>query len=267
MVHGRSTEEDQHGDHLESGRHLLGDRPSDRGSRLVIVLSWSYQGGCQLGMAPSRLAGGDLPYCYKSRQVSAAWHEVETLLFADTDVSPGAFMSDLRERVEEDRGLLKRIQLHVPGFAGYRRREDIRTADKMLRMQMADMLKQVRGTVEETRSTLAENYQIKELDKVGGLISRFQSLEGKVRHAEGGYSGISPAIQVKEHELDRLYEYDVALLDAVADMGREAEELKAAADDGKEVPEKVAKLRSLADDFEETFKKRMLAITGTEVGR
>ena len=49
-------------------------------------------------------------------------------------------MVDLREKVEADRGLLKKIQVHVPGFAGYRRKEDIRAADSLLRLQIADRL-------------------------------------------------------------------------------------------------------------------------------
>src|SRR5256885_16816857 len=45
-------------------------------------------------------------------------------------------MPDIRDRVEQDRGLLKKIQLAIPGYAGYRRREDIRAADNLLRIQL-----------------------------------------------------------------------------------------------------------------------------------
>ncbi len=174
-------------------------------------------------------------------------------------------MPDLRERVEEDRGLLKRIQLHVPGFAGYRRREDIRAADSMLRIQMANMLKDARVTTERAREVLTENYHFKDLDKIGRLINRFQTVEGKVRHAEGGYSGISATIRVEEPELDSLYEYDASLLSDAASMAEEATALKAAVGGGDQVPERLAKLTSLLDAFEDTFTKRLIVITGTEV--
>lgn len=174
-------------------------------------------------------------------------------------------MPDLRERVEEDRGLLKRIQLYVPGFAGYRRREDLRQADNMLRIQMADMLKEARVTSEESREALTEGRRYKDLDRVGRIISRFRALEGKVRHADQGYSGISPAIRIEEPELDNLYEYDASLLDEAAAMGSEAEGLKAAASKGDPVLDRISKLRSLLDKFEETFQKRLLMVSGTEV--
>lgn len=174
-------------------------------------------------------------------------------------------MPDLRERVEEERGLLKRIQLHVPGFAGYRRREDLRTADNMLRIQMANSLKAAREEAEEVREAMAEDGQLADLDRVGRLINRFRTLEGRVRHAEGGYSGISPAIRVEEPKINRLYEYDASLLDDVSALGKETAALKAPEGDGEQVPKRVKKIGALLDTFEDTFERRMVVITGTEV--
>ncbi len=174
-------------------------------------------------------------------------------------------MADLRDRVEEDRGLLKRIQLHVPGFAGYRRREDLRAADNMLRIQMADSLKAARRTTEAARQELVERSQLAELDTLGRLINRFQALEGKVRHADQGYSGISPAIRIEDAELNRLYEYDANLLDDAAALGTQAKELKASVGDGDALPDHAREMRGRLDTFEETFEKRMLTVSGTEV--
>ncbi|MEE9115742.1 MAG: hypothetical protein V3U09_02470 [Thermoplasmata archaeon] len=162
---------------------------------------------------------------------------------------------------------MKRIQLHVPGFAGYRRKEDIRTADNMFRIQMANMLKEVRRSVEDARESLAENYALEVMDKIGGLISGFQTIEGKVRHAEGGYSGISAAIRIQEDELNHLYEYDTSLLDACVNMDKEAKSLRDAASGSNGLPEKVTNLRNMIRDFEDNFKARMNAITRTDVIR
>jgi hypothetical protein len=176
-------------------------------------------------------------------------------------------MPDLRDRVEQERGLLKRIQLHVPGFAGYRRKEDIRTADNMLRIQMADMLKQARRSVEDARKSLAEDYALEVMDDIGGLVSGFQTLEGKVRHAEGGYSGISAAIRIREDELNHLYEYDVSLLDACVNMDVEAKALRNDASGGNGVSERISSLNNLLRNFEDNFEARMNAITRTDVIR
>src|SRR3989449_9602656 len=124
-------------------------------------------------------------------------------------------MPDIRDRVEQDRGLLKKIQLVIPGYAGYRRREDIRAADNLLRIQLANQLKGVRGELEDIRDGLAMEGKIQGLQGIGNIIFTVEGLEAKVRHAEGGYSGISATIQIKETELDKLYEYDYAMLDSL----------------------------------------------------
>ncbi|HKZ49187.1 MAG TPA: hypothetical protein VJ397_10445 [Thermoplasmata archaeon] len=170
-------------------------------------------------------------------------------------------MPDIRERVEEDRGLLKRIQLHIPGFAGYRRREDQRQADSILRIQLADRLKTVRGQMETSRAALADAYEIKVLEPLGRLVFETEQLEGMIRHAEQGYSGFSWAIQVKEPELDALYEFDLALLDGLKTLEGKVLEIAP----GESAAPAVKECTALLEQFRRTFKSRWARITGTEV--
>ncbi len=175
-------------------------------------------------------------------------------------------MVDLRERVEEDRGLLKRIQLHIPGFAGYRRKEDLRTADNMLRIQIANKLKDFRGQLETARGSLVSNYQMKALEPIGAIILKTQSLEGQVRHAEQGYSGLVADIKVLEPQIGKLYEWDAFLLDNVANLVGMAAQLESdAAGDGAKVLDDIKGITKSLTDVEATFKRRMNVITGTEV--
>lgn len=175
-------------------------------------------------------------------------------------------MVDLRGRVEEDRGLLKRIQLKIPGFAGYRRREDLRDADIMLRIQVANMLKDVRAQLEESRAALTSNYQLKALEPLGAVIMKIQGLEGQVRHAESGYSPMVTDIKVLEPQLNRLYEWDASLLDGVDALnGHAASLLAATSGDGEKVTAEIEAMRKAIGEMEATFKRRMLVITGTEV--
>ena len=134
--------------------------------------------------------------------------------------------ADIRERVEEDKGILKKIQSFIPGFRGYRRREDLRDADRMLRMQLADRLGKQRRGLEECRSLLVQGGGFKELDAVGGLINQFKKVEGQVTHAEMGYSGIAADIQIKESELDTLYEFDAAMIDHITVINAAIDSLK-----------------------------------------
>jgi len=175
-------------------------------------------------------------------------------------------MPDLRERVEDDRGLLKKIQLHIPGFAGYRRREDLRAADSLLRLQLADRLVRVKDALEKVRAEFARNYQIGQLEPLGGLIFKAQELEGRVRHAEGGYSGISSTIRVEEKELNHLYEFDLWLLEGINVLMGKADALRTSAKkDNDAVETAMGEMRDALSTFEDTFERRMKVITGTEV--
>ena len=171
-------------------------------------------------------------------------------------------MPDIREKVEEDRGLIKKIQLKIPGYAGYRRREDIRNADILLRNQVADQVKKVRSDLEGVRDDMAAAGKYQGLQPIGNLIFLLQATEGRVRHAEGGYSGISANVRVEEPELDKLYEYDYSMLTALDQCAAVIPMIQSAADPASFN----TALKAFGDAlkaFDQTFDQRMIIITGT----
>lgn len=176
-------------------------------------------------------------------------------------------MADIRQRVDEDRGILKRIQEFVPGFRGYRRREDLRDADRMLRAQIADHLGSVRQGLERSRSLITGGWRSRELELLGGVISQFKKVEGKVAHAETGYSGFVADIQVKEEEIHRLYDYDASMIDMIERMRSIQASIQAslAAGDGARAQQDIMEMRAIINEFESQFDRRLRVITGTEV--
>lgn len=176
-------------------------------------------------------------------------------------------MPDIRERVEDERGILKKIQNFVPGFRGYRRREDLRDADRMLRAQLAQSLGRQRRGLEDCRKLLAQDYGSKELEMTGGLISQFKKVEGAVTHAETGYSGLVADINIHEDEMNRLYEYDASMIDHITAIASNIESLKGAIAAGDESVgnKELMDIKGRITDFEDQFNRRMRVIEGTEV--
>ncbi len=173
-------------------------------------------------------------------------------------------MVDIRDQVEDDRGLLKKIQLVIPGFRGYRKREDIRAADSILRLQMADGLIQVRQGLEEARSSMVEEYQSKYIDRIGGAINHVRTLEGKVRHAEQGYTGFSPAVRIEEDELNRLYEFDSSMILSIQSLDRSQAPLLNLVRSGDEngVTDALRAIKDELVNFERAFEDRIPIIAG-----
>jgi hypothetical protein len=175
-------------------------------------------------------------------------------------------LPDIRDRVEDDRGLLKKIQLVVPGFRGYRIREDLRDSDRLLRAELAKRLALQRSQLEDARRALVrENPMSKALEEMGGVVSSMKRVEGEILHAEVGYSGISADIKIKDDELNRLYEYDNSMIESLNFIDDALIKVRGMVRSGNDADlrDAVEAVRTRVDGLESRFKRRKAAITGT----
>lgn len=174
-------------------------------------------------------------------------------------------MTDLRERVEDDRGLLKKIQLFIPGFRGYRQREDARIADSMLRTQVADTVKNtVIQPLEVCREDLSRALELDLMNDMASAVAKAKTVEAKIRHAQQGYSGISAGVRIEQDELDSLYAIDLEVLEEVKALGSSAAQIRDTAAAGA-YPELAGMLRQLTAGLQtvsEALDKRVAAAAG-----
>jgi hypothetical protein len=176
-------------------------------------------------------------------------------------------MVDLRDRVKEDRGLLKKLELAIPGFRGYRKREDLRIADSLLRNQLANNLGKIREKIELARQDLAEKMEMDLIDNMAQLMNNITSMENRVRHAEQGYSGISADFNVREDELNKLYEWDLNLLSDIESLSNSASTLQSTVGTGNtsEIDQKINEVKNEIREFDSLFEKRIQTIANLGV--
>lgn len=177
-------------------------------------------------------------------------------------------MPDIRQKVEEDRGLIKKIQLMVPGYRGYRLKDDLRDSDKMLRLELGKRLALQRKELEEFRQTMVSNNPMsKSLTTLGGIINQYKKVEGLMAHGESGYSGISADIRIGVPELNTLYEYDAGMIDNINFIDQSIGYLRAAVDenDDNKTAEHIKNVKMRITGFEEKFDKRISMIMGIGV--
>jgi hypothetical protein len=110
--------------------------------------------------------------------------------------------------VDASRGPQKNLELLIPGLRNYRKLEDIRVADDMLRNQVADKLNAAKANLEGVRNRMASAGDYTNLTNVGSLIFQLQQIAGEVRHAEQGYSGWVASVTIDQNRLNQLYDYD-----------------------------------------------------------
>jgi len=174
---------------------------------------------------------------------------------------------DIRQKVDDDRGVLKRLQLLIPGFRGYRQGEDIRAADSFLRIQVADKIKNARTTIENSRSSLTNAGQFQALNDLAPVIADLLKFEGEVRFAEQGYTGFSPAVRINPQQLDRLYEYDYGFVQAADQLNQTVAPLPSVAtgSNSADVTALVTATRNQVSQLEQAFKARLQVIEGIRV--
>ena len=156
---------------------------------------------------------------------------------------------DLREKVEDDRGMVKKIELAIPGFRGYRKREDLRIADSLLRSNIANKIKMVGASTEQCRDALTKKMMLKDMESIGSLINKLNKIENRVRHAEQGYSGISADFRIEIPEQNKLYEWDLQLLEYVKDLKYIADKLNSSIDSGGDYSNIMSDLDSKINSF------------------
>ena len=110
--------------------------------------------------------------------------------------------------MDASRGPQKNLELLIPGLRNYRKLDDIRVADDMLRNQVADKLNSAKANLEGVRKQMASAGDFTNLTNVGSLISQLQQMAGEVRHAEQGYSGWVASVTIDQNRLNQLYDYD-----------------------------------------------------------
>lgn len=164
---------------------------------------------------------------------------------------------DIRNEVENSRGLLKQIQIHLPLFRGYRKLEDLRVADELLRKQISSILVQALQNLQDRRVSLVNQGKFDTLTLIASEISDIEEFQGEVLHTQQGYSGISPSIRMDESKVGALYDYDLKFLDA-AEKIRDLSKLPESSD----LSGSLSSLSNAVRTARESWGERVAAVKG-----
>ena len=172
----------------------------------------------------------------------------------------GSSNPDIRNEVDESRGVLKKLQLLIPGFRGYRQLEDLRVADALLRKQVSSYLENSLSKLHDFRSALATSGNYQYLIQVSSEVSRLQQFQGELLHSEQGYSGISPAIRIDMQKLNALYEYDYTFLQGASDMLRLSDMSSLDLSSQQDVSKRLSDLDAAVKTMKTAWEQRLLKV-------
>ena len=171
------------------------------------------------------------------------------------------------EKIQSSEKPLERLMLNIPGFRGYKLREQRREADRMVRDHIYRSLEQSRDDLTICFQALNDAKATELVEPVNRLIAKLDRVAEKVNRASYGYSGFFDAIKVDEPELDNMLAYDTQLMDLARKIGDATSGFKADLTQGKleNARTNQTDLDSLVSNLESAFDQRKGVIEGVKV--
>jgi hypothetical protein len=139
-------------------------------------------------------------------------------------------MPEPREHAK-NRGWIESIVRRIPGFKGYLEKEYRRDSDALQRSWLADRLQRSKRSLDAYSRTLVDAGKLDAVAEVDRFKGRMDKSIGRLRGAMPGYSGFFDLVQVDEARLERVYEHDVKMMDAVDALGDNIDKLEHATAD------------------------------------
>jgi hypothetical protein len=133
------------------------------------------------------------------------------------------------DSARDRRNLLERLVAKIPGFKGYLEREMRREVDKMQRDWLAAQVDRARQTLNRKIRDWSRSGNLANLDLASSMEKLLDRFANRIRHADYGYSGFFDAVKIGDEELDRLYQFDLALCEQVESLATRIQGLPSSA--------------------------------------
>lgn len=171
------------------------------------------------------------------------------------------------EKVQESEKLLERVMLVLPGFRGYKLREQRREADRIIRNHLHYMLENCRTMLTFGLQSLSDSKVAELSEPMNRLIARVDLLAEKVNHASYGYSGFFDSVKIEEPELERMLSFDTQIVDVVRKFSDDVISFRNDLSQGKleNVRTSEQALESAAANLGMVFDQRKSEIEGVKV--
>lgn len=116
---------------------------------------------------------------------------------------------------QSEKNWMEKFANIIPGLKSYRSHEFRRDTDKRLRDFLASRIDGMRKKTDDLALELTNQKKIDLLDDVDNLNKKIRKIADLLRHASYGYTGVFDQVKMRDEELDRLYTYDLQILESI----------------------------------------------------
>jgi hypothetical protein len=167
-------------------------------------------------------------------------------------------MSDIPDplgKVTEGKGFLDKVRKFLSGFVGYFDREQRREADKILRETIAQRYEEQWERISGLQRQLIEEGGIEHVDDLERAALKLRTFVDRVKGASHGYAGFFDHVGIGSDELERIYEYDLGMLESIEVVSNAIDNVEASfGSDG--LPAALRHLEGRCEDVSKLFDRR-----------
>lgn len=160
-------------------------------------------------------------------------------------------MTDGYQQARAGRNVLERLGEKIPGFRGFQDRELRRDVDRLQREHLASELGRLKSDLRERARAWTDAGRLGALSGFDRLDRQLDGLSQAVRFADYGATGLFDPVKIGEPELLRLYQFDLSVLDDLAEVERAAAAVPVPGGDdpGRALDELLARVRAVAEKW------------------
>ncbi len=170
-------------------------------------------------------------------------------------------MTDAYEQAKGQRNLLERLGAAIPGYRGFQDRELRRDVDKLQREHLAGELGRVKSALAGRARDYTDAGQIQALAAFGRLDRQLDGLQQTIRFSDYGASGLFDPVKINQPELERLYAFDLSIVEDLNGLAQAAAAVPAPGT-GEAAPA-LDRVRDLVHGLDDKWRQRRQVISQT----
>lgn len=165
-------------------------------------------------------------------------------------------------KITEGKDLIGKIRNFLSEYVGYVDRENRRDADKLLRETVAKRYDEQWTRISELQKQFIQAGKLEFVDDLEAAALKLRAFIDRVKGAAYGYAPFFDAVRIHSEELERIYQFDAALLEGVENIARAIDNVEASIET-EGLPAAIRHLVAQSQEAVDTYNRREEVILET----
>jgi hypothetical protein len=165
-------------------------------------------------------------------------------------------------KITEGIDIIGKIRNFLAEYVGYFDRENRREGDKLLRETIEKRYEEQWSRISELQKQFIQAGKLENVDELEAAALKLRAFIDRVKGAAYGYAPFFDAVRIHSEELERLYQFDAALLEGVENVARAIDNVEASIET-EGLPAAIRNLVSVSQEVVESYNRREEVILET----